>query len=953
MMRVDIGCGDSKPEGFIGIDICPGPCVDIVADISKSFPLEDSSVDELRAYDVIEHLPDRLNTMNEIWRVCKPGARVDLFVPSTDGRGAFQDPTHVSFWNINSFLYFCVDFPPYFNLCQKYGFKGAFKLLALDNVDSGAGIIHVKADLEVIKPIPDTKASVPSSEISAISEEKSAQLAFGESRVFQSSSGDKTENLASAESSETSWFFELLQDLGIGSVDRLALQLEKYRQDRLTFHEKQQLLELRRTFAEHLLNSSSDSLFNLYQSVVGKTHAQLVWSGLRMEPLSQADQEFLSQYLPNSENDQANPTRLPQILLAEMVYYQPHQINRKVELSEIPNFLVWDYLSYLISFPGLFMNVGDADKYYHHYQSWTDYLHEKIFKFQESPFWRDIAACFLNSSNLMPLYFNEFNLRSIYQKRCDIFEYCLKQNGAELEYEFPERSFHRKKIRLGILAAHFSPSAETHASLALYEHLSRDFEVILYSLNQSHDPLEAYCKSSANGFRLLTSDLDSQVATIRADDLDILFIGTNITAVANPISLIAIHRLARIQVTSVASVVTTGFRSIDYYLSGRLTDIEEGAQAHYSEHLVHLEGAAQCFSYPFPVPVAQVSPSRADLGIPEDALVLISAANLYKLVPELLHSWAQIIAAVPNSVLVMFPFGPNWSTWYPKAIFSSSVEQIFEQYGVSRDRLVIADPQPTPDREGLKEYLKLGDVYLDSYPFAGTTSLVDPLDVGLPVVTRRGSCFRSAMGAAIVESIGLPELVSRSELEYRQLAIALSTDTSRRETLRNQIQQIMSQSPPVLNSRLYADQIEATFKQLFQTYQQRQLTQSLHLRDRNLIALPDWQQPEDVLFAELADLLRTVITSSAGQDTTLLVDMGHLDAQEADFALSSVTLHLMEEEELELGDDAPEIALLPTLPADQWELLRPRLAARIDLPHSNTAAIARAGLDHLPTLSVG
>ncbi|RAQ40212.1 hypothetical protein B9S53_17090 [Arthrospira sp. O9.13F] len=71
MLRVDIGCGTNKPENFLGVDIYPAPGVDIVADISQNFPFNDSSVDELRAYDIIEHLPDRINTMNEIWRVCK------------------------------------------------------------------------------------------------------------------------------------------------------------------------------------------------------------------------------------------------------------------------------------------------------------------------------------------------------------------------------------------------------------------------------------------------------------------------------------------------------------------------------------------------------------------------------------------------------------------------------------------------------------------------------------------------------------------------------------------------------------------------------------------------------------------------------------------------------------------------------------------------------------------
>lgn len=151
LVRVDLGCGARKAPGFIGVDIFPAPGVDIVADLSTVFPFEDNSVDELRAYDFIEHLPDRLRTMNEIWRVCKDGALVDLFVPSTDGRGAFQDPTHVSFWNVNSFQYFTVEHPAYLNLCQCYGFRGAFHLESLKQYKSPEQVIHVHALLRAIK----------------------------------------------------------------------------------------------------------------------------------------------------------------------------------------------------------------------------------------------------------------------------------------------------------------------------------------------------------------------------------------------------------------------------------------------------------------------------------------------------------------------------------------------------------------------------------------------------------------------------------------------------------------------------------------------------------------------------------------------------------------------------------------------------------------------------------
>jgi SAM-dependent methyltransferase len=151
LVRVDLGCGARKAPGFIGVDVFPAPGVDIVADLSTAFPFADNSVDELRAYDFIEHLPDRLRTMNEIWRVCKDGALVDLFVPSTDGRGAFQDPTHVSFWNVNSFKYFTVEHPYFIELCQCYGFRGAFHLESLKQYESPEQVIHVHALLRAIK----------------------------------------------------------------------------------------------------------------------------------------------------------------------------------------------------------------------------------------------------------------------------------------------------------------------------------------------------------------------------------------------------------------------------------------------------------------------------------------------------------------------------------------------------------------------------------------------------------------------------------------------------------------------------------------------------------------------------------------------------------------------------------------------------------------------------------
>ena len=148
---IDLGCGTRKPDGYMGLDLYESPHVDIIADLNKRFPFADNTVDKVRAYDAIEHIHDKLHTMNEIWRVCKPGAEVDIQVPSTDGRGAFQDPTHVSFWNINSFFYYCIDFPDYLTLSRRYGFRGSFKVCELYHNRQDYNVIHVKAKLIVIK----------------------------------------------------------------------------------------------------------------------------------------------------------------------------------------------------------------------------------------------------------------------------------------------------------------------------------------------------------------------------------------------------------------------------------------------------------------------------------------------------------------------------------------------------------------------------------------------------------------------------------------------------------------------------------------------------------------------------------------------------------------------------------------------------------------------------------
>ena len=104
LLKVDLGGAIRPQQGYITCDINT-PC-DVKADLNERWPFEDNSVGVFRAVDLVEHLRDPIHTMNEAYRCLAHGGFFMIEVPSTDGRGAFQDPTHVSFWNENSFWYY-------------------------------------------------------------------------------------------------------------------------------------------------------------------------------------------------------------------------------------------------------------------------------------------------------------------------------------------------------------------------------------------------------------------------------------------------------------------------------------------------------------------------------------------------------------------------------------------------------------------------------------------------------------------------------------------------------------------------------------------------------------------------------------------------------------------------------------------------------------------------------
>lgn len=124
----------------------------------------------------------------------------------------------------------------------------------------------------------------------------------------------------------------------------------------------------------------------------------------------------------------------------------------------------------------------------------------------------------------------------------------------------------------------------------------------------------------------------------------------------------------------------------------------------------------------------------------------------------------------------------------------------------------------------------------------------------------------------------------------------------------------------------------------------------LRLRETNLIIFPDWSQLEEVLGLELEQVIKDIATHPNNQSITLLIDTSNIATEQAELFLSSVAMNLLMQEDLNIAEDL-EISLVGQMADIQWDALRPRIKARMSLPHENTDAIVQVQAENLPLFS--
>lgn len=356
-----------------------------------------------------------------------------------------------------------------------------------------------------------------------------------------------------------------------------------------------------------------------------------------------------------------------------------------------------------------------------------------------------------------------------------------------------------RRLRIGWLTSDFRTHPVAAFVLPFLDKFDAgQIENVVYYNSPVSDEVTHRCRAAVDLWREVISIGDDALADlIESDAVDIL-IDLNGNTEGNRLLAVA-RKSAPIIATWLGFPGTSGMSAVDYIIVPPDPVLEAGNW---------------CTETPWPLP--DCYGVRADIpdvaiqpGLPcerNGKPFMFGCLNNFRKVSQgTIRLWAEILARVPDSRLTVVARGGN------DGALVSYIHEQFGRYGIDGQRLEIRGIQP--QAAYFNSYNEI-DLALDPFPFNGGTTGYDSIWMGVPYVTWPGDMLVSRMGKAILENVGLGQLVAASAEEYVGKAVALARDRATLQQLRAGLRARMLASPLMDAPRL-ARNLEQAFRAMW------------------------------------------------------------------------------------------------------------------------------------------
>jgi len=360
-----------------------------------------------------------------------------------------------------------------------------------------------------------------------------------------------------------------------------------------------------------------------------------------------------------------------------------------------------------------------------------------------------------------------------------------REPGRRLKVGYVSGDFHRHSVAYfiePILACHDKSQVELFG----------------YYNNTRQDTHTARIAAHMDRWLACSALSDEQLAErIRADGIDILVDLSGHTS-KNRLLVFA-RKPAPVQATYIGYPDTTGLSAMDYRITDAWLDPPGMTERFHSETLMRIPGG-MAFR-----PDPEATAVNALPALTSGEFVFASFNNLRKVNTAVIKLWARVLHAVPSARLMIGNVTDNSN--------KERLHGLFSHAGVGPDRLIL---QPKlSDTDYLAMHHRI-DIALDPFPYNGTTTTMQTLWMGVPVITLAGSNAKSRCGVSLMSRVDLPEFIAQSEDEYVQCALKFANDLPALNEVRQSLRQRMN--APECQPATITRQLEAAYRSMWRTW---------------------------------------------------------------------------------------------------------------------------------------
>ena len=355
----------------------------------------------------------------------------------------------------------------------------------------------------------------------------------------------------------------------------------------------------------------------------------------------------------------------------------------------------------------------------------------------------------------------------------------------------------KNKIRIG----YFTPDFFEHAGMinmeGIFKYHNKDkYEVYGFDYGyQKKDKTHFRIKEYFDNFFYVADMNDNQIADLsRRHDIDIAIHRNGHSQ--NSRSNIFSYRAAPLQLSFLGYPGTTGLDFIDYILADKIVIPNENIKC-FSEKIIFMPDTYYPTFNERKISTSIVT--RNTLGISKDSLVLCCFNNSYKISPVEFDIWARIINKLNNCYLILL-------------VENDEIKKNLQHEANKRnvDIKKIKFLNYINNQEHLGRH-SIGDIYLDTFNYNGHTSIVDSLYSGLPVITKIGKSFSSRVGASLLNSFNMKNLITTDAKQYEDLIFELLKDRTKLSKIKEQVKINISNSN-LFNTKKYVSNLEKAFE---------------------------------------------------------------------------------------------------------------------------------------------